>query len=184
MAKCQRGIGELKDNYISRHISRPVCWPTVDQLSTDFWPTVGPISTNISTNISLEATCSKHDPTKLHYACVSKPNLRELLKLLKHFKNNQKCCDDFVTNSPQQVTKSMRMHDSLKHSQHLLSSNVRIFGQCLDNYFVSLAIETWWWWRRGGVVVVVGVSKIGRPALKDQLKLSSNSKLSRQSRKL
>lgn len=122
MAKFRWGIGELKDNNICWHIARPVCWPTVNQLSTDCWPTVNQLLTNcrltvdqlltdIATNISLEATYSKHDPTKLHYACVSIPNLKELLKLLKHFKNNQKCCDDFVTNSPQQVTKSMRMHE-------------------------------------------------------------------------
>ena len=96
------------------------CQPTVNQLSTDFQSTIDRLSTDcqpiilltdVSTNIWVEATCSKHDPTKLHYACVSIPNLRELLKLLKHFKKNQKCCDDFVTISPQQETKSMRMHD-------------------------------------------------------------------------
>lgn len=120
MAKCRQGIGELKDNYIGRHISRPVCCATVNRLSTNCQPTFDQLLTDcqpiilltdISTNISVEATCSKHDPTKLHYACVSIPNLRELLKLLKHFKKNQKCCDDFVTISPQQETKSMRMHD-------------------------------------------------------------------------
>ena len=93
-AKCRRKVGEVSVNeklYRPRHIwndyrpcldrvstdYRPTidryvdrlsteCRPSIDRVSTEYRPTVDRVSTAISTDISVDITHSKQDPTSLH----------------------------------------------------------------------------------------------------------------------
>ena len=104
-AKSRRSVGEVSVNeklYRPRHIwndyrtcldrvstdYRPLCRPTVDRVSTEYWPsidrvstecrpTIDRVSTAISTDISVDITHSKQDPSDLdfeklcHWSCMS-----------------------------------------------------------------------------------------------------------------
>ena len=56
-AKCRQNVDPLSTDY------RPLYWPSVDRVSTDYQPTIDRVSTAISTDILVDITHSKQDPT-------------------------------------------------------------------------------------------------------------------------
>ena len=67
-AKCRRNVGKMLTHYrptIDRYIDRVSTEyrPTINQLSTECQPTIDRVSTAISTDILVDITHSKQDPT-------------------------------------------------------------------------------------------------------------------------